>query len=111
MGTPGAPSVQTVLSVRTLGPTAQRSVSSPVSSFADRTWSRGQLRCLRAILLEMSLPSHSNSKSIRFHLGSSGHFSSGCFRADLTAIGGASVFCLVLFSCYFPPHILYHENV
>ena len=45
-------------------------------------------------------------KSIPFHLGSSGHFSSGCFRAYLTAIVGAAVFCLVLFS-YFLPHHLY----
>ena len=47
-------------------------------------------------------------KSIPFHLGSSGHFSSGCFRTDLTAIVGATVYCLVLF-CSFPPHILYHN--
>ena len=45
-------------------------------------------------------PFHSNSKFIPFYLGSSGHFSSGCFTTDLTAIVGASVFCLVLF-CLF----------
>ena len=28
---------------------------------------------------------------------------------DLTAFVGASVFFLVLFSSYFPPHILYHD--
>ena len=48
-----------------------------------------------------ALPFHSNSKFIPFHLGSSGHFSLGCFRADLTAIVGASVFCLVLFCLLF----------
>ena len=54
-------------------------------------------------------PFHSNSKFIPFHLDSSGHFSSGCFRAALTAIVGASVFFLVLSSYYFPPHILDHN--
>ena len=43
-------------------------------------------------------PFHSDNKSFPFHLGPSGHFSSGCFRADLTAVAGASVFGLVLFS-------------
>ena len=47
----------------------------------------GRLRCLRAIPLEMPLLFHNNSKPIPFHLGSSGHFSWGCFRADLTAWG------------------------
>ena len=46
-------------------------------------------------------PFHSNSKFIAFHLDSSGHFSSGCFRAALTAIVGASVFCLILFCLLF----------
>ena len=51
------------------------------------------------------LPSHSNKKSISFHFGSSGHYSSGCFRANLTAIIG----CLLLFSSYFPPRVLYYN--
>ena len=55
-----------------------------------------------------SPPFHSNNKSIPFDLSFSGHFSQS-FRADLTAIVGASVFCLVLFSSYFPPRILYHN--
>ena len=45
-----------------------------------------------------ALPFHSNNKPIPFYLGPFGHFSSGCFRADLTAIVAASVFGLVLFS-------------
>ena len=44
---------------------------------------------------------HSNKKSTPFHLGSSGHFSSGYFRADLTAIDSTSVFWLVLFFLLF----------
>ena len=54
-------------------------------------------------------PSHSNNKSISFHLSSSRHLSSGCFRADLITIVVALVFCQVLFSSYFPLHILYHN--
>ena len=50
-GDPQAPSVLIVLRV-CLEPTPQRAVSSPVWSFADQTWSWGQLRCLRAFLLE-----------------------------------------------------------
>ena len=55
-------------------------------------------------------PSHRNNKSVPFHLGPSGHFSSSCFKAGLTAIVGASVFGLVLFSSYFLPHIFYHNT-
>ena len=43
------------LEILPLGPTPWRAVSSPVWSFADWTWSQGQLRYLRAILLEMPL--------------------------------------------------------
>ena len=93
-----APSVPITLRVQPLGPTPQRAVSSSLWSFADRTWSQGQLRHLRAIPFEMPPPFHSNSKPISFHLGPSGHFSSDCFKAGLTAIVGASVFGLVLFS-------------
>ena len=103
----GYPQAPSILIVRPLGPTPWRAVSSPVWSFADRTWNLGQLRCLTAILLEMSLLFHSNNKLIPFHLGPSGHFSSGCFRAGLTAIVGASVFCLGLFSFYSSPRIFY----
>ena len=52
---PGAPSVLIVLRVRPRRPTPLGAVSLPVWSFADRTWSRGRLRCLRAILLEVPL--------------------------------------------------------
>ena len=57
-------------------------------------------------------PFHSNNKSSPLHLGFSAHFSSGCFRADLTAIVGASVFWMPLWffvSAYLPPHILYRN--
>ena len=40
--------------------------------------------------------------------GSLWAFCSGCFRAGLTAIVGASVFWLALFS-YFPPYLLCHN--
>ena len=103
-GDPRALSVPIVLRVWPLGLTPQRAVSSPVWFFVDQTGSWGG-GCVRGCL--DAPPSHSNNKSILFHLGSSGHFSSGCFRAYLTAIVGASVFCMVLFSSYFPPHILY----
>ena len=52
---PGAPSVLIVLRVRPRRPTPLRAVSLPVWSFADRTWSRGWLSCLRAIPLEVPL--------------------------------------------------------
>ena len=55
MGTPQAPSVLIVLRVRPRRPTPLGAVSLPVWSFADQTWSRGQLRCLRAIPLEVPL--------------------------------------------------------
>ena len=42
-----------VLRIRTLRPMPLGAVSSPVWSLADWIWSRGWLRCLRAILLEM----------------------------------------------------------
>lgn len=54
-GEPRAPSVLIVLGVRPRRPTPLRAVSLPVWSFADRTWSRGWLRCLRAIPLEVPL--------------------------------------------------------
>ena len=50
-----APSVLIVLRVRPWRPTPLGAVSLPVWSFADGTWSRGRLRCLRAIPLEMPL--------------------------------------------------------
>ena len=66
---------------------------------ADWIWSRGQLKNLRAIPLEMrdDPPCHSNNKSIPFHLGPSEHFSSGNFKADPTATVGASVYRMPLF--------------
>ena len=57
-----------------------------------------------------ALPFHSNNKPIPFYLGPFGHFSSGCFRADLTAIAGALFFCqFFFFPSHFPPCILYHD--
>ena len=55
VGTPGAPSVLIVLRVRPRRPTLLGAVSLPVWSFADLTWSRGRLKCLRAIPLEVPL--------------------------------------------------------
>lgn len=51
---------------------------------------------------------HSNNEAHPLSLGPFGWFLR-LFRAGLTAIVGASVFCLVLFSSYFPPRILYHN--
>ena len=55
VGDPRAPSVLMVLRVRPLRPTPLGAVSPPGWSFADWTWSRGRLGCLRAIPLEMPL--------------------------------------------------------
>ena len=52
-GDPLAPSVLIVLRVQPPKPTFLRAVSPLVRSLGDWTWSRGQLRCLRAILLEV----------------------------------------------------------
>ena len=52
-GDPRAPSVLIVS--RTPETYASGAVSLPVWSFADRTWTRGRLRCLRAIPLEVPL--------------------------------------------------------
>ena len=79
---------------------SQRAVSPQVSSFTDQTWSRVGLD---------APPFHSNNKSIPFHLGPSGHFSSGCLRVDLTAMLGLQSFAWFFFAFYFPPHILYHN--
>ena len=54
-GDPLVPSVLIVLRVRPRRPTPLRAVSLPMWSFADRTWSQGRLRCLRAIPLEVPL--------------------------------------------------------
>ena len=54
-GNPQAPSVLIVLRVRPRRPMPLGTVSLPVWSFADWTWSRGRLRCLRAIPLEVPL--------------------------------------------------------
>ena len=50
-----APSALVVLRVQPLKPTPLGAVSHPVWSLADRTWSRGRLRCQRAIPLDMPL--------------------------------------------------------
>ena len=55
MGTPRATSVLIVLRVQPLKPMPLGAVSLPVWCFADRTWSQGQLRCLREIPLEVPL--------------------------------------------------------
>ena len=67
VGTPRAPSVLVFLKPMPLG-----AVFTPVWSLADQTWSRGLLRCLRAILLEVSLLSTVIAGPSLF---TSGHFS------------------------------------
>ena len=54
-GDPQAPSVLIVLRVQLLNPMPLGAVSLPVWSLADQTWSRGRLRCRRAIPLEVPL--------------------------------------------------------
>ena len=65
----------------TTGPMSWRAVYPHVWFFTDQTWSRVSLGGLAP-------PFHSNNKSIPYHLGPSGHFSSGCFRVYLTAVLG-----------------------
>ena len=92
-----------------LGPTRRRAVSSPVSSFADRTWSRGQLRCLREIPLEMPLLSTVVTSPSLFTWVPLGIFlrlfqsrsNSHCWGFSLS---------LVFFVSYCPPRILYRNT-
>jgi len=57
--------------------------------------------------LEMS-PPPTVITSPSLHLGPSGHFFSGYFRMDLTAMLRLQSFAWFFFASYFPPHILYH---
>ena len=91
----------------------RRAVSCLVWSFAYWTWSRGWLRCLRAILPEMPfLPMIITSPSLftwvllglflrLFQSRSSRH----CWGFSLLP---GSYFIYLFFASYFPPHILYH---
>ena len=65
-GDPRAPSVLIVLRARPLRSTPLGAVCPPLWSFADWTWSRGRLRCLRAILLEMPLLSTARASPYLF---------------------------------------------
>ena len=58
--------------------------------------------------LEMS-PPPTVITSPSLHLGPSGHFFSGYFRMDLTAMLGLQSFAWFFFASYFPPYILYHN--
>ena len=113
MWAPKASSVLIVLGVWPQGPMPIGAVSSPVWSFADQKRSqRGWTSMLKDNLAWDAPPFHNNSKSIPFHLGSSGHFFSlGSFRADLTAIARPSA-CSLFFAVFtFPPRILYHNKL
>ena len=78
-------------------------------SFADRTWSQGRLRCLRAILLEMPILSTVIPSPSLFTWVTVGIFlrlfqsrsNSHCWGFSL--LTGSFFFFLV----YFHPHILY----
>ena len=54
-------------------------------------------------------PFHSNDKSIPFHLGPYGHFSSGCFRVDITAMLGFSLLPGSFLPLIFLLYILHHN--
>ena len=96
-GEPRAPSVLIVLRVQPLKPTLLRAVCPPVWSLADRTWSRGRLRCLRAILLEVPLPSTVIASPSFFSWVPLGIFS-GCLRMVLPVVTRASA-CSFAFFC------------
>ena len=104
----GTPSVPVVLRVQLLGPTPQRAVSSPVWSFADQTWSWGQLRCLRAFLLEMPFLSTVITSPSLFTW-----VPLGIFLRLFQSRFNSHCWCFSLlpdfFFPYFPPHILYHN--
>ena len=106
VGDSQAPSLLIVLRAQPLGLMLLRAVSSLVWSCADQTWSWRRLKCLTATLLCVR-PFQCDSKPIPLHLGPSGHFSSGCFRADPTAITRVSLslvfFCLFSSSSYSLP--------
>ena len=109
-GDPRAPSVLIVLRVRPRRPTPLGAVSLPVWSFADRTWSQGLLRCLKATPLEVPLPS-TVIASPSFSPGSLWAFFSGCLRMVLTAITRASICSFVFFCLSFFPPIPYHNRL
>ena len=92
-----APSVLIVLRVRTLKPMPLGAVSPPVWSLADWTWSWGQLRCLRAIPLEVPLLSTVIASPSLFTWVPLGIFLR-LFKNVFIAIAKASAFSFVFFA-------------
>ena len=109
-GDPWAPSVLIVLRVRPRRPTPLRAVSLPVWSFADRTWSQGRLRCLRAIPLEVPLLSTVIASPSLFTWVPLGIFLR-LFKNVFIAIAKASTFSIVFFAFLSFPPILYHNRL
>ena len=108
-GDPRAPSVLIVLRVRPRRPMPLGAVSLPVWSFADWTWSRGQLRCLRAIPLEMPLLSTVIASPSLFTWVPLGIFLRLFKNGFHSHCEGFSLFlCL---SLPFFPHISYHNTL
>ena len=110
-----APSVLIVLRVRPQRPMPLGAVSPPVWSFADRTWSQGRLRCLRAIPLEMPLLSTVIASPSLFTWVPLGIFLRLFKNGFHSHCNGFRPFlCLYLFIYFFAflscPHISYHNR-
>ena len=111
-GDPRKPSVLIVLRVRPWRPMPLGIVSLPVWSFADRTWSRGWLRCLRAIPLEVPFLSTIIARPSLFTWAPPGIFLR-LFKNVFHSHGeGFCLFlCLFFFSFLSFPHISYHNRL
>ena len=110
-GDPRAPSVLIVLRVRPGRPTPLGAVSLPVWSFADRTWSRGRLRCLRAIPLEVPLLSTVVASPSLFTWAPLGIFLR-LFKNVFHSHGeGFRLFLCLFFAFLSFPHIPYHNRL
>ena len=110
-GNPWAPSVLILLRVPPRRPTPLRAVSLPMWSFADRTWSRGRLRCLRAITLEVPLLSTVIASPSLFTWAPLGIFLRLFKNVFHSHCKGFHLF-LCLFSAFLSfPHIPYHKRL
>ena len=110
-GDPRAPSVLIVLRVRPRRPTPLGALSLPVWSVADRTWSRGWLRCLRAIPLEVPLLSTAVASPSLFTWAPLGIFLR-LFKNVFHSHGeGFCLFLCLFFAFLSFPHIPYHNRL
>ena len=109
-GDPRAPSVLIVLRVRPRRPTPLGAVSLSVWSFADRTCSRGWLRCLRAIPLEVPLLSTVIASPSLFTWAPLGIFLR-LFKNVFHSHGEAAFVFFFFFAFLSFPHIPYHNRL